>query len=153
MSKRTVLVFRHAKTEPSGGNIDDFERRLTAEGRLAAGRMGVRCASLGFTIDRVVSSPAVRAKETTELFLKAYSPNRAIDVEYIEKFYAADGTDLATWWRKNAGGAAWLLVGHNPSLEELVSELTKRPAKLKPADMAAITLGSDGFESLCFYRP
>ncbi len=162
MSRRTILVLRHAKTEPGGGGVDDFGRTLTPEGRLAAGRMGVRAKSLGFVVSRVVSSPAARAKETTELFLKAYSPGKAVDVEYVDAFYATDGEEIAKWLDtndKSSGGGesgadnVLLIVGHNPSLEEFVGELAKRPAKLKPADMAAIVFGDDGLESLCFYRP
>lgn len=70
MSK-TLLTFRHAKSDWDAGAGDDHSRPLNKRGIRSAKTMGKVLARMGQVPDRVVSSSAVRAKTTIELAVKS----------------------------------------------------------------------------------
>lgn len=64
---KKLIIIRHAKSDQSFfGN--DFERPLNERGKSDAPLMAKRLADKKFKIDALVSSPAIRAKKTAELF-------------------------------------------------------------------------------------
>lgn len=64
---KKLFIIRHAKSDQSFfGN--DFERPLNERGRSDAPLMAKRLLDKKYKIDALVSSPAVRAKKTAELF-------------------------------------------------------------------------------------
>lgn len=64
---KKLFIIRHAKSDQSFfGN--DFERPLNERGKADATKMAKRLLDKKIEIDALVSSPAVRAKETAELF-------------------------------------------------------------------------------------
>lgn len=73
----------------------------------------------GVRFDRVVSSPATRARETAELAAPGTS------VEFDPAVYDATPGTLLAVLDRHAGGGRTLLVGHNPGLEQLVALLTE----------------------------
>jgi phosphohistidine phosphatase len=75
-----------------------------------------------WTPDRVVSSTARRARQTTELALKAAKYKG--DVEFTDEIYEASPEDLLDLVRRQPDGAETvLLVGHNPGFEDVLSLL------------------------------
>lgn len=121
-----LILMRHARAERAV--VDgDFDRSLTAQGREDVPRMAARLAEAGLAPDRVVSSPAERARETAEL---------ACDVLGIDPrtilwdgdVYEASGGMLARVVERHAAGSQrMLLVGHNPGLDELLLRLSRGP--------------------------
>ncbi len=67
MQKHQLIIMRHAKSDWSEENKPDFDRRLTSCGRKAAKRMGKWLKHNQYRIDRIVCSPALRAKQTCQL--------------------------------------------------------------------------------------
>src|SRR5580700_6638561 len=67
---RTLLLFRHGKSEWTSGGGDDRSRPLSSRGKKAARTMG-RFLARGDTPDLALSSPAVRASETLRLAMAA----------------------------------------------------------------------------------
>ena len=64
---KTLFIIRHAKSDQSFfGN--DFERPLNERGKADAAIMAKRLVDNKNKVDALVASPAVRAKETAELF-------------------------------------------------------------------------------------
>jgi phosphohistidine phosphatase len=64
---KRLFIIRHAKSDQSFfGN--DFERPLNERGRSDAPVMAKRLLDKKYTIDTLVSSPAVRARQTAESF-------------------------------------------------------------------------------------
>src|SRR5262249_20163007 len=64
---KTLLVLRHAKSDRSDPGIVDHDRPLAPRGETAAPRMGAAPAALGNVPDAIVTSPAVRARDTARL--------------------------------------------------------------------------------------
>jgi phosphohistidine phosphatase len=137
-----LLLIRHAKAEDGSLYGDDSERPLTAEGRRGAGDVGNALARAGVALDRIVTSPMVRAVETAELVAVAIGYPGALGVSplllpderpshVIERLIATLGVERAA------------LVGHEPSMGRLLSHLLERPG-LAMSKGAAAKLRFDG---------
>lgn len=132
MKNRTLLILRHGKSDWTTGD-DDFDRPLVARGRLGSKKMGAWIKSRKLLPDSVLSSPAERARATTEAACKAMGlPLKK--VRWDERIYAAPLEYLmAALADCPKGAGSVLLVGHNPGLEELIEHLTEGRVEI-PAD-------------------
>ena len=119
---KTILLLRHAKSDWDNPALADFERPLAKRGLKDAPRMGAVLSSFEIAPDRILASPARRAKETAELVAEACGYKKAI--EWHEAFYGGNAEDLiAALQRLPNSVEQVLLVGHNPTMEETVSSL------------------------------
>lgn len=84
--------------------------------------MGTALAALAAIPDRILTSTAVRAVETTRLVAMAMG----YDGEIVEEphIYAASVSALLDVLHDSGDEETVLLVGHNPGLEELIGLLT-----------------------------
>lgn len=119
---KTVLLLRHAKSDWSDGSLRDFERPLAKRGRNDAPLMGEVLLQYEAVPDKILSSPAKRAKQTAELVAEACGYKKSID--WHDTFYGASSDDLiiALTRLPNTVERA-MLVGHNPTMEETVAAL------------------------------
>ena len=119
---KTLFIVRHAKSDQSFfGN--DFERPLNERGRSDAPVMAKRLLEKKYKIDGLVSSPAIRAKQTAEFFAEGLnlSPSAIIFVSALyhapsEVFYetiAGLPDDLNTI----------AVFSHNPGITHFVNSL------------------------------
>jgi phosphohistidine phosphatase len=92
--------------------------------------------------DLVLASSSVRTRETVERLKKgAGSLSR---VEYVPELYlAAPKTLIAVLAARGGEADLVMLVGHNPGLEELVTELTGERVSLPTAGLAECSLAVD----------
>ena len=117
---RRLMLLRHAKAERVEPGRSDFDRALAPEGREASPRIGTYMAAHGLIPDLVICSSARRAKETWELASGAFAPfPRTTFDKRVYEFDAGELLDLARTTRGDVH--ALLLVGHNPSLEDLAA--------------------------------
>lgn len=146
---RELMLLRHGKSDWTE-QLDDFDRPLKDRGKRGAQRMGVWLIQQELTPDLVVSSPAERAIVTAQKAVKAM----ALDAHKIvqdRRIYAARVEDLLQVLADvPAEAKRVLLVGHNPSFEELMEYLEGRhiplpsDGKLLPtATLAIIELPDD----------
>jgi phosphohistidine phosphatase len=120
---KTLWLMRHAKSSWKHPELDDRERPLNGRGRRDAPEMGRRLAAVGPLPERIVSSPARRARDTALAVAQAAgidSPGPVVDDRLY--FRGADGwldvlADIDEHVR------TLLLVGHNPDFSELVAWL------------------------------
>ena len=68
--------------------MPDIDRRLNDRGKKDAPAMARRLINSGILIDRFVSSPARRAKETAEAFAREFGA-KTKDIEFITSLYHA----------------------------------------------------------------
>lgn len=125
---RTLVVMRHAKTEPTHLR-GDHARRLTQRGRDEAEQVGRELAGLG--IDLVLCSSAVRTRETvTHLGLDA-------SVEHLDALYHAGPDEMVEQLSEvDPAVSSVLVVAHNPSVAWL-SSLLAQPHSPEQADEIA----------------
>jgi phosphohistidine phosphatase len=134
---KTLLLLRHAKSSRDDISLRDIDRPLEDRGRRDAPRMGELLKERGPLPDMVISSPAVRARETAELFTAAAGLN--FGLRFDEKIYDATSADLLKVIRHIPDKSSCaMLVGHNPGFEDLVSRLTGSHKNMPTAALACI---------------
>ena len=85
---KTLLVVRHAKSSWDDADMKDFDRPLNDRGRRDAPVMAQRLIKDGVSIDRFISSPAKRARQTADFFAEAYGIKHR-EIQFIPELYHA----------------------------------------------------------------
>jgi phosphohistidine phosphatase len=126
-----LVVVRHAKSmdrsEFTGD--DDWKRPISEEGRKEMQKVARGLHQLIPEVERFVSSPLKRAKQTGDI-MKAYyeeKGGRDYRLEETETLIpSAASSDFERWLRENAKGGTMAVFGHKPSLPKIVSYLLSR---------------------------
>ncbi|WP_350113464.1 phosphohistidine phosphatase SixA [Nitrosomonas sp.] len=127
MQKNQLIIMRHAKSDWSDASRSDFDRSLTARGKKAAKQMGQWLKQKQYRIDRILCSPALRAKQTCQLAAEQLDSAQQ-RVLWEDRIYEASLNDLITLINQYGAGAHTLLiVGHNPGLDQLLCHLCDDP--------------------------
>ena len=139
---KTILLLRHAKSSWDDPALEDFDRPLSERGVNDSKLMGKYARRQKVSADLVLSSPATRAKHTTELFLAAAGlKNTPV---YDERIYEAEVRRLLGIISDlDDANDTVLLVGHNPGLEDLCEHLTGHTRKVPTASLTCIELSAD----------
>jgi phosphohistidine phosphatase len=117
-----LILMRHAKSDWSDKALGDFDRTLSKRGKTDAPRMGRALARRGVIPGKVLCSPARRTRDTLNFVLEemAASPS----VVYDETLYTfGDGVAYFERLRMENHGAPLMLMGHNPSVQNLALSL------------------------------
>lgn len=136
---KTLLLLRHAKSSRKDNGVKDFDRPLNQRGLKAAPSIGSLIGKRKLQPDLVLSSPAERARQTTQLVFEA--AGLKTEVRYDERIYEATGArlfEIVGQIEEDANVA--MLVGHNPGFEELLEALTGEAHNLPTAALACIEL-------------
>lgn len=134
---RTLYLLRHAKSSWKNGDLADFDRPLAGRGHRACETIGHYLKDNGIEFDLVLSSPAVRARETTEEVLRAAKLKP--EVRFDERIYEATAArllDVVSQIENDRKTVA--LVGHNPGMQELLHALTGKSEEYPTATLAKI---------------
>jgi phosphohistidine phosphatase len=119
VTPKQLVLIRHAKA--AEGPLD-LERPLTDRGRQDAGAIGQFLARSGITLDRVVVSPALRARQTWERAQSELAGMVPLDID--GRIYDNDADTLIGVIRDTPAELRTIaLVGHNPSFAVLAREL------------------------------
>lgn len=119
---RLLTVIRHAKAEDAALYPEDIARPLTERGVRDARSMARVIAGLQPPIDWWVTSPALRARESTDAMVAEIGYTNTISV--LDEAYPG----LADRWFAIVAATPsetrhLAIVGHNPGLEELIAGL------------------------------
>ena len=145
---KTLLVLRHAKSSWDRSDVDDHERPLNARGERDALRMGQFVRKKRLTVERIISSDALRARLTAQAMADAIGYRGEILLD--PRLYLASAVDILAVLRRalDPNVATVMIVGHNPGLEDLVTQLTREPDGLTTAALAQIALQIDRWADL-----
>lgn len=136
---RTLYLLRHAKSSWKDASLADFERPLKRRGREAAEQMGRFLGSKKVSLPLLISSPAVRTRETIAMVMR----HASLEAEplFDQRIYEAS---LATLVQVVAeipnGKKAAMLIGHNPGMEELLAFLTHESRHMPTCALARISI-------------
>jgi phosphohistidine phosphatase len=142
-----LYLIRHGLAGQHGDWSNDRERPLTEEGKRKTRLVAQRLAALELTLDLILTSPLVRARQTAEI-LQAEGLGRALEiVEYLSpEGEMQDWLDWLDAWRspdKTVG-----LVGHEPNLSSWAEQLMFGKAvgslTLKKAGVIGLVLPDTG---------
>ncbi len=152
-----LWLLRHGEAVPHESK-PDHDRELTARGERQSADAGSALARLGLEFAGCFTSPKVRARDTARLACAA------LNVEAREAASLADGFDADDAFALLLDAAAdapadadpdarVLAVGHEPSLSQVVHDLTGARVELKKGGVAAIRMTRTGAELLVLLRP
>lgn len=115
---KRLYILRHSKAGQTDKKVlDDHERKLTGKGVELCAFIADYLASFNPQPELILSSTALRAKQTAELVLSHLG--KKIDIQYISKLYLASPDDLASILHGvNNSINSVLIVGHNPGLQQ-----------------------------------
>jgi phosphohistidine phosphatase len=144
---RTLLILRHGKAANEDGGLD-CDRALTKRGKREAEQMGQRLREHDLVPDRIISSSALRARDTARRVAAESGFSGAIDE--LDELYLADPEAYITATKQLADHDTErvLLVGHNPGLEALALLLTGEPTSLPTAGLIVCELPIASFSEL-----
>ena len=145
---KRLLVLRHAKSSWSDATLDDWQRPLNDRGRRDAPRVGAWLRDRSLVPDLIVTSDAVRARETAAAVATAAGYTREIVVE--PSLYHATPADAIAVLKSigNQTARTVLIVGHNPGLENLVSRLSGEHHHLVTATVVELAVPIDRWSEL-----
>ncbi len=136
---RTLYLLRHAKSSWKDETLADFERPLNGRGEKACETMARFIQKENCEFDLMVSSTAVRARETIEL-VRQIAKLRT-ELRYDERIYEATaGRLLEVISQLDNDRKSVLLVGHNPGMEDLQHMLTREIRDFSNVTLAKIKL-------------
>jgi phosphohistidine phosphatase len=139
--KFSLYIMRHAKSDWSGADTRDFDRPINARGENNAQGIGQWMADNDKIPQHIISSSAVRAKQTTALVLEAFTKHVPEKTSYQKGLYLADLETLVECIQKYKKDVnSLMIVAHNPGLEELVHYLQTQPANHKSMTTANLAI-------------
>jgi phosphohistidine phosphatase len=121
---KTLLIIRHAKSSWDNASISDIDRPLNDRGRHDAPVMARRLIKAGARIDLFVSSPAKRARQTAESFIREFGKKEK-EIRFVpELYHAAVQTfkEVVAGLKNDYDSAA--IFSHNPGITAFVNTLT-----------------------------
>lgn len=135
-----VFLARHGQAEP-GFEVPDGQRALTAVGRRSVRAVGRLLASQPGHIDRIVTSPLVRAVQTAEILTNELGLDEGVSARRMiaEPPSTAALVDLIAETPANVQGL--MLVGHEPTISILASALLRvveYPRSFRPGTVLAV---------------
>jgi phosphohistidine phosphatase len=136
---KTLYVLRHGQAASETETVSDHERELTKHGRAEVRRTAQHLSERATLPGLVLSSTAVRARQTAELCVGAWP--RGIELITVDDLYLAGPSSyLAALVSRGQDHARAMVVGHNPGLEALIDVLTQRSEHLPTAALVEIEL-------------
>jgi phosphohistidine phosphatase len=119
---KTLLLLRHAKSSWDDPGLDDHDRPLASRGRKAGELVASYVTRRGISVDRVLCSSAVRARQTFEFVLPVLAS--PVDIRIGPELYAAGAAELLGLVQEvDERASGVLVVGHNPGLQDLTEWL------------------------------
>lgn len=129
-----LLLARHAKSDWGDVGLDDHDRPLDDRGRRDAPAMARTLQRAGVRPAVLLSSSAVRARETADVFANAFD----VDVTEQPQLYLAPPDRLLEAARAS-GADEVMVVAHDPGMSALVSRLAEREERMATCAVAVFT--------------
>lgn len=134
---KTVFLLRHAKSSWDDPSLDDHDRPLASRGLKDAPRMGKAFRKREIPPDRLLCSTALRARQTADLFREEA---RIWDLPVVERrLYGASVSDVLEIVQELPDETKRvMLVGHNPTFEDVIQVLTRSIHPMPTAALACV---------------
>lgn len=146
---KTLFILRHAKSSWKDETLADHERPLNKRGQKDARAMGKLMKELEIEPDLILSSSAVRARETIRLATEKAGYRGKVQI--LDELYAFEpGPFLDAITHLDDQISSVMLVGHNPAMEELLAGITGETQPLPTAALVQIQLPIDHWKETAF---
>lgn len=144
---KTLYLLRHAKSSWQNTRLDDFERPLLEKGLKRSKLMIDYMLEHEVGVDLIVSSPAIRALATAEIFARALNyPVENIKQE--KKMYFGDSDSYyEQFFDVPKHVNSMMLVGHNPSITTFANQFLESKIDYLPTSgLISISFDTDQWE-------
>ena len=132
-----LYFVRHAEAEDMASS--DHARALTPRGIERTKTAGKVIQRLGIKPVQIFSSPRVRAKQTADIIATALNQEVVVTDAVNFSFDLQHLRDLVKDMKSNS---QIMFVGHNPSMSEIVNELTGASVAMKKGALARVDVFS-----------
>jgi phosphohistidine phosphatase len=138
-----LYIVRHGIAVDAGTpGIADDERPLTPKGEKRMRQIGRGLRKLNLKLDRIVTSPLPRARATAEIIAAELHARALLETSNVLQTGSSAAT-VERWLRERPEDRL-MIVGHNPTLSDLVSLLVLGSTQplicdLKKGGIAALT--------------
>ncbi|MFQ3620486.1 MAG: histidine phosphatase family protein [Spirochaetales bacterium] len=149
---KSIYLLRHAKAQKDVPGLPDFARPLTSRGQEDARKFAQKLKKEGIVFDRVLSSPAQRAKETLAFLLPDLS-FPLTRVEYRDELYSATEKEIIALLSALDTGSSVLVCGHNPALESLATLWAEKQVELSTCSCFCAHFSFNSWDRLPEQRP
>ena len=148
---KTIILFRHGKSDWNADYGRDHERPLAPRGVKAAGAMGKWLQATGQIPDHHVSSSAVRARTTLKLAKEA--GNWGGETHIVDALYEASVADYVDVARQTPASAnSVIITGHEPTCSGTTRVLSGGAiVRFPTATMARIDVDIESWQDLGRY--
>ncbi len=119
---RRLLVLRHAKSSWADPDLADFDRPLVGRGKRASNAIAEFIVSNGYQPDRVLCSPAKRARQTYSRASRIIGEEAVLSDD--ESLYLASEREICSLVRSvDLKYVCAMVVGHNPGLHDFARSI------------------------------
>ncbi len=142
---KTLYIARHAKSSWDDPLQSDFDRPLNARGERDAPQIARYLATHGVHPERILASPAHRARRTAEI----YHTTLGGLLQFDRRIYEASVTGLLYLVQEAFEQTDSLMIlGHNPGMTELINRLSSASLfNLPTAGVVGIKWNNNGHET------
>ncbi|WP_125131513.1 histidine phosphatase family protein [Microbacterium sp. 10M-3C3] len=138
-----IAFARHAKSDWADDGLDDHDRPLNDRGRRDAPEVAKRLLRSGVRPEVVLTSTALRARTTAQVFAEVFDAELREDPE----LYGAD-PDVLLAAARASGVDEVMVVAHDPGMSEVVSELAGDDVRMTTAAVAVFTWESATWDEI-----
>lgn len=144
---KTLYLLRHAKSSWKNPALADFDRPLNKRGETDAPRMAEYALKQGIKPEMIISSAALRTRQTADYFFMRLQPAAALVLE--PALYECSPAELWQVVQQCPNTVnSLLLVGHNTCLEEIIADFIADLEKFPTCGLATLHFSIDRWEEI-----
>jgi phosphohistidine phosphatase len=131
---KQLYILRHGiAVEPGTPGIPDDERPLTAKGEKRMRQIARAIRKLELKLDRIITSPLPRARATAEIVADALDCRERLEIANVLRTGTA-ASSIQRWLGDRTEDRL-MIVGHNPTLSDLVALLVHGKTQPQVCDL------------------
>lgn len=138
---------RHAKSSWKDDSLEDHERPLKKRGRKDTKRIAKVIHKKDLVPDLILSSSAVRARETVEIIAKTLDYNNPVEIS--EELYMGEPQDFIHALKDLSNDLdTVMIVAHNPGLEAYLQIIDGKIESVPTAGLGYLVLAIDDWKEI-----
>ncbi len=147
--KRLIFV-RHSNAESQVGQLSDFERSLTPQGKVNARIMAERLKARGWHPGKIISSPAFRALETALIFSRVHNIDPSLTELSTELYLNLEYSEFLPFITGHDESVHTITIfGHNPLITALAAYFAAGdPGMIQMAGICALEFDNGSWEGV-----
>jgi len=144
---KNLLLMRHAKSSWKDDSLEDHQRPLKKRGRKDSKRIAKVIQKSNLVPDLILSSSAVRSRETVEIVVQTLDYHNTI--AFSDELYMGEPDDFIHALRDLSKELnTVMIVGHNPGLEAYLQIIDGEIESVPTAGLGHLVLAIDDWKEI-----